>query len=104
MKTPTNGGGMVDFKNNLIFESEKNNPIKNASEFKTRVYKKYNYKGSTWGIYRNIINYQIKTFGAVLDKYVVMYNQEEKSKFNRDYNRRKYNKRKGRKSDEKQGF
>lgn len=104
MRTPVNGGDLVDFKEGIIFESEKDNSIRNIGEFRKRVYKTYDYKGNISGIYRRIINYQIKRYGKTLDKYIEHYSQEQKAKFNTNSCIRRYEKRKGRKSDEKQGF
>lgn len=65
MKPLTNIGGLVDFKENLIFEEYKNKVIPNANKFKQLIYKKYNIVISN-DLHKKICNYQIKKYGSTL--------------------------------------
>lgn len=67
MKPLTKSGGLVDFKENLIFETYKNRSLQNAGKFKKEIEKKYGLKPS-FNLYKKIINYQIKTYGYSLEK------------------------------------
>ena len=65
MKPLTKGGGLVDFKENIIFEEYKDKILKSSLEFKKEIKKKYNIIVSS-DLYTKIINYQIKEYGGSL--------------------------------------
>lgn len=60
-----NSGGLVDFKENIVFEEYKDKVLKNANSFKYKVLKKYGFKPST-NLYKKIVNYQIEKYGKSL--------------------------------------
>lgn len=94
-------GGLVDFKENYIFELEKNTPQNGVSKFTKKCIDKYGYKESVSDLYRKIVNYQIKTFGKTLEHIVEISDREECYKKCVYMNKLRYERRKGRKSDEK---
>ena len=55
-------GGLVDFKEKIIFEEYKDKAFENSSAFKKEIKDKYNYIASS-DLYTRIINYQIKKYG-----------------------------------------
>lgn len=65
MKPLTNSGGLVDFKENIVFEEYKDVVIKTSADFKKEVKEKYNFVASL-DLYAKIINYQIKKYGGAL--------------------------------------
>ena len=67
MKPLTNSGGLVDFKEKLIFEEYKDKEITSASGLKKDIKDKYGFIPKD--IYVKIHNYQIKKYGRVLSKY-----------------------------------
>lgn len=65
MKPLTNkSGGLVDFKEKLIFEEYKDKEIWSARAFKKSIIEKYNIVPND--LYVKIINYQIKKYGCAL--------------------------------------
>ena len=58
-------GGLVDFKEHIIFEKYKDEEMGNSKLFKEKCEKELGYKPSS-ALYRQIINYQIKTYGSSL--------------------------------------
>lgn len=101
MNRPVIKTGVLDeFKENIIFENEKNRAFKNNNEFKESINKKYKYTPSS-NLYRKIINYQIKKFGKSLDSEVCIPTHEEKIKSNSRANQRRYNRLKGWQCDKK---
>ena len=64
-----------EFKESFIFEKEKDKALVNAKAFKLRCEVNYNYK-NVFGIYRKIIDYQIKKYGCTLE-----------NDMNREYNK-----------------
>lgn len=66
MKPLTKGGGLVDFKDNLIFEEYKDKETLSAFSLKKEIKDKYGYVPKD--IYAKIINYQIKKYGRALSK------------------------------------
>lgn len=58
-------GGLVDFKEKIIFEEYKDKAFENSSSFKKEIKDKYNYIASS-DLYTRIINYQIKKYGGSL--------------------------------------
>ena len=90
MNKPVMKAGVLDeFKENIIFENEKNVGFKSVTEFKENVYKKYKYAASS-NLYRKIVNYQVKTFGKNLDGEFILSTHEEKIKSNSRANQRRY--------------
>lgn len=53
----------MKFKENLIFELEKDKPIKNTKLFNEHLYKTYGYVASNSDIRTKIINYQLNKYG-----------------------------------------
>lgn len=68
MKPLTNSGGLVDFKENLIFEEYKDKVIKNRLKLNQEVYKKFGCEVSS-ELYKRIVNYQTKKYGEMLSFY-----------------------------------
>lgn len=93
-------GGLVNFKEHIIFENEKNMAFKGIEEFKRIIYKKYKYI-ATSNLYRKIINYQVKNFGKSLNNEIDLPTHEEKIRLNALANKRRYGRLKGWKCDEK---
>lgn len=58
-------GGLVVFKENIIFEECKDKVYENSLDFKKEIKKKYNIIASS-DLYTRIINYQIKEYGGTL--------------------------------------
>lgn len=100
MKPLTKSEGLVDFKENYIFEIEKNMPQNGIKKFYIKLREKYNYKENVSDLYRRIINYQIETFGKTLEEMIEIPDREECYKRNRYMNKVKYLRLKGRKEDE----
>lgn len=53
---------MDQFKEQVVFELEKDTPFQGKREFTFLIYRKYGFKPST-ALYRNIVNYQIDNYG-----------------------------------------
>ncbi len=102
MKSNKTCGGLVDFKESIIFENEKDLPVINTDEFKLKCLKKYKYKCKTSDLPRKIINYQVKTYGKTLtlDDWSGK-TKEDMKRVNHVRNMARYSKLEGRKSDEK---
>lgn len=66
MKPLSSSGGLVDFKEKLIFEEYKETVIKTSADFKKEVKEKYNFVASS-NLYAKIVNYQIEKYGATLN-------------------------------------
>lgn len=94
-------GGLVDFKENVIYEKEKDNPIKSAERFRYKCIKDYGFNGSTTDLYRKIVNHQIKKYGKTLTQVIEMPTFEERMKKCTYKKSRIIQKLKGRKADEK---
>ena len=65
MKPLTNSGGLVDFKENIVFEEYKEKAFKRAKDFRDEVKKHYGFTPSS-DLYTKIINYQINKYGDTL--------------------------------------
>lgn len=100
MKPLTSSGGLVDFKENYIFELEKNVPQMGISKFAIKCRDKYGYKESVSNLYRKVVNYQVKTYGKTLEHIIEMPDKEECHRRGCYMNKVKYMRLKGRKSDE----
>lgn len=57
----------MGFKEQTIFELEKNNPVRSSKKFKEHIRKQYGKEIDSRSLYIEIVNYQIKKFGATLD-------------------------------------
>lgn len=69
MTAPVNGGDLVDFKERMIFEREKDLAIESSEKFYKKLRDIYKYNGDRKrfsNLYRNIVNYQIKKYGATV--------------------------------------
>lgn len=55
----------MDFKEQAIYEFEKDKAFSGANEFRTRIKEKYGFVPNS-NLYRRIINYQIKKYGEPL--------------------------------------
>lgn len=69
MKHQTNGGDLVDFKERMIFEKEKDLAIESSEKFYKKLRDKYKYNHDRQrlsALYRKITNYQIKKYGATV--------------------------------------
>ena len=69
MKAPVNGGDLVDFKERIIFEREKDLAIESSEKFYKKLRDKYKYNHDMQrlsALYRKITNYQIKKYGATV--------------------------------------
>lgn len=69
MKPLEKSGGLVDFKENIIFENEKDTAFASVKQFRYKVYKEYKYR-ATSSLYRKVVNYQIETYGRTLHERV----------------------------------
>ena len=58
-------GGLVDFKENLIFEEWKDQPLHSSVWFRDKMKEKYGITKTT-DLYAKIVNYQIKKYGTNL--------------------------------------
>lgn len=65
MKPLTKSGGLVDFKENIVFEEYKEKVLKKAKDFRDEVKKQHGFEPSS-DLYKRIINYQIKKYGTTL--------------------------------------
>lgn len=65
MKPLTKSGGLVDFKENIVFEEYKEKAFKKAKDFRDEVKKHYGFIPSS-DLYTKIINYQINKYGTTL--------------------------------------
>lgn len=79
MKPLTNGGVLVDKREQLIYEAYKNKPLANSESFKKEIRKNYGFIPST-ELYKKIINYQVKNFGKTLDNCAGEYIKDFKQK------------------------
>lgn len=62
-------GDLVDFKLRMIFEREKDLAIESSEKFYKKLRDIYKYNGDRKrfsNLYRNIVNYQIKRYGATV--------------------------------------
>lgn len=68
MKPLEKSGGLVDFKENIIFEKEKDLALESSSKFYERIKKIYKYTDirRLSLLYRKIINYQVKKYGSAI--------------------------------------
>lgn len=69
MKPLEKSGGLVDFKENLIFQREKDLAIESSDKFYKKLRDVYAYENDRKilsNLYRKIVNYQIKKYGAML--------------------------------------
>lgn len=97
MKPLTKGGGLVDFKENIIFEEYKGKAFASVNHFKYVVYRKYKHVASS-ALYRKVVNYQIKTYGTALNYKNPRYSSEGgKIMANQARNRKYYKRRKSNK-------
>lgn len=74
-------GGLVDFKENLIFEEYKDQPLRGARRFKADMLAKYKIQISS-DLYSRLINYQISKYGMPVvpgNKIAYVKNVEKKS-------------------------
>lgn len=53
---------MDQFKEQVVFELEKDTPFQGKREFTFQIYRKYGFKPSS-ALYRDIVNYQICNYG-----------------------------------------
>lgn len=58
-------GGLVDFKENIVFEEFKDKHMNGINHLKKEVTKRYGFVPSS-ALYRKIVNYQIEKYGAPL--------------------------------------
>lgn len=65
MKPLTNSGGLVEFKENIIFEKYKDKEIGSNKLFKINCKKEHGFEPSN-DLFRKIVNYQVKTYGRTL--------------------------------------
>lgn len=68
MKPLEKSGGLVDFKENIIFEKEKDLALESSSKFYERIKKIYKYtdRKRLSILYRKIVNYQVKAYGSTI--------------------------------------
>ena len=69
MKPLEKSGGLVDFKEKLIFEKEKDLALESAEKFYKKLRDIYKYNTDVKklsDLYRKIVNYQIKKYGAMV--------------------------------------
>lgn len=93
MKPLTKSGGLVDFKENIIFQNFKDTAFSSINQFKYLVYKKYHYIAGS-DLYRKVVNYQVDTYGTSLNRKDKKFTSEHCNMLanlarNRKYNRRK---------------
>lgn len=65
MKSNKTCGGLVDFKENIIFEEYKDTPIGKKKNFKAKCLKKFGIEPSD-NLYIRLVNYQIKKYDGQL--------------------------------------
>ena len=88
---------MDKFKEQVVFELEKDTPFNGAREFRYYIARKYGFKPST-ELYREITNYQIDKYGTTsnyanwqpYEKNFKSYNTKKRIR-QRNYNREVYN-------------
>ena len=69
MKPLVNSGDLVDFKINLIFEKEKDLALESSEKFYKKLKDIYKFQSDNVtlsNLYRKLINYQIKKYGAII--------------------------------------
>lgn len=101
MKAITNCGGLVDKREQMLFEAYKDKPILSAKWFRMRIKKDYGFEPST-NLYVALTNYQVKKYGSKLitGKLIPKLRKEELRK-RADYMRTlKVKRKQGRKTDE----
>lgn len=74
----------MEFKEQFIFEEEKDTPVESASKFKKKITKKYGREINVRDIYIKVINYQVKTYGTTLDDSLTYYTKEEHRKISQN--------------------
>lgn len=94
MKPLEKSGGLVDFKEKIIFENEKDSPFKSIKEFRAKIFQKYKYTTSS-NLYREIINYQILKYGRSLVNDVIFMTKEDRIRLCDNNKKRRYMRRKG---------
>ena len=95
MKTVTNTDDLFNFKENIIFEEFKDKSFASIKQFRFLVFHKYKHVASS-GLYQKVINYQIKTYGDVLNNKLPRYSSEGGKKLaNLSRNRKYYRRKKG---------
>lgn len=57
---------MDQFKEQVVFELEKETPFQGKREFTFQIYRKYGFKPSS-ALYRDIVNYQISNYGRTFN-------------------------------------
>lgn len=87
---------MSEFKENIIFELEKNKPLKNTDTFRYKIFKTYGLRLTSDELYKKIVNYQIDKNGITIDEFVPRASYKEKKLNNNAANNRKYYARKRR--------
>ena len=92
MKPLVNSGDLVD---KLIYEAYKNTPLESSEKFRKRVQNDYGVIPS-FNLYREIINYQVETYGGTLslvfreyNKCFLQYSRKQRER-NVDRNNRKW--------------
>lgn len=60
----------MGFKEQTIFELEKNNPVRSSKKFKEYIKNKYGKDIDSKNLYIEIVNYQVKKYGATLDNFI----------------------------------
>lgn len=67
MKPLNNSGGLVDFKENVIFEKEKDTAFRSSEYFYNSMKAKYDLTNEQCSeLYRKIVRYQVKKYGSNL--------------------------------------
>lgn len=69
MKPLVNSGDLVDFKERIIFEREKDIAIESSDKFYKKLRDVYAYENDRKSLsilYRKIVNYQLNKYGAML--------------------------------------
>jgi hypothetical protein len=99
MKPLEKGGGLVDKREQLIFEAYKNRAVPSSRFFRIRIIREYGFEPSS-DLYRTLVNYQVKKYGKKLDMAKKPMSKEEAKKRANYMRQIRYKRRQGRKSDE----
>lgn len=93
MKPLEKSGGLVDFKENLIFQREKDLAIESSDKFYKKLRDVYSYdddRKKLSMLYRKIVNYQIEKYGAMLSDSDCHYGKFTKEEYIKIRNNKRY--------------
>lgn len=100
MKPFTKTEGLVDKREQMLFEAYKNKIFPSCRFFRKKIIEEYGFEPSG-ALYRELVNYQINKYGKKLDIARDRMTKEEAIKRAKYMKILRYKRRQGRKSDEK---